>query len=664
MESTRQQKILGPSPTVPYLTPVPGTRVQNKWSAGEPAAGGNFLYHINFENNGDAPAENVQIIDTMVGGINYLSDTSGLSHAGSGSGPITWDIGTINPGEGGGFDLFVQVTAGAGEWVSNTAEITTSSYNQGYPEYKLATWENEVLTNDTQINIGKDAWTGDPAPGESFIFSVNICNHGGTGSTKVTVTDDLHPSLTLDSWWPQDPGWYEVSRDSNQLIVANPSQPGNRCSEIYVQVSLAGSASVGDWITNTASIAASNDLTPDDNQADWGGNASEPHTNLWINKRWERGSLVPGGELHYSVQYGNDGNVPVGTVFITDTLPEGTTFVSAWHSDPYGGFDFAPSTQDANTVVWQIPGIDNGTGFDFNVNLAIDPGATPGSPLINQVDITDLPGEDNYGDNTAQWTEQVYAPGPNLRVFKYHDWNGDGQLGYNVYFENVGNEVISDLWITDTLPTGTNWDGWWDSNWDWSRFITFTHDSGVLNWNYADFQPQDNAWLYFNADLVEPGTPLRWFTNAVDLTIPPGDPTPGDNLYEDIAFSGGEVRRAELWINERIDSSMWGEAIPGYPITVTMPHGQYFGWADPDCGGCWNIDSVGFITPGITIIVEAGPALQPVTIVVPDPLEAHADSATDEVFGMPIQPPMKSSAKSAAGPSKMWRSTVVLATRM
>ena len=58
-----------------------------KWANGEPAAGGNFLYHLNYENNGDAPAENVVITDTMLGGLSYLADTSGLAHTGSGAGP-------------------------------------------------------------------------------------------------------------------------------------------------------------------------------------------------------------------------------------------------------------------------------------------------------------------------------------------------------------------------------------------------------------------------------------------------------------------------------------------------------------------------------------------------------------------------------------------------
>ena len=506
----------------------------------------------------------------------------------------------------------------------------TSSYNQGDP---WTSYENEVLANDTQLNVGINAWTGDPAPGESFVLAVNTCNNGGTGSTELTVTDDLHPSLTLDHWWGQESGWTELYSDANQLVAARPTIPGYNCSELYLMVTLDGAVAAGDWITSTATIAAANDLIPDDNQADWGGQAADPYPNIWIDKGWNWGSLVPGGELQYNLSYGNNGNLPAGPVTITDTLPEGTSFLNAWHNDDFGGYDFLPDYQDGDIVVWQIPGIDNGVGHNFNVNLAVDPSAVPGTSLENYAEITSLPGEGRYDDNVDQWLETLNDLEPNLRVSKYHNWNGDGQLGYSVLIENIGSETINDIWITDTLPLGTAWDGWWDSNWDWSRFVDFNHDSGVLTWHYQDFYPADAAWLYFNADLDEPGTPLQWYSNNVEITLPPGDPSPDDNSYDDLAFSGGEVRRVELWINQQGDSGIWGEAVPGYPLTVTMPHGQYFGWADPDCGGCWNIDNIGVIMPGMTIIVEAGPALQPVTIVVPDPLEVHVDSSSEEVSG-------------------------------
>ena len=84
-------------------------------------------------------------------------------------------------------------------------------------------------------------------------------------------------------------------------------------------------------ISNTAAITASNDLESNDNETTWWGQVGDPHTNLSINKHWNWGQLVPGGEIRYNIDYQNNGNVPVtSTIRITDTLPVSTTFVAAW----------------------------------------------------------------------------------------------------------------------------------------------------------------------------------------------------------------------------------------------------------------------------------------------------------------------------------------------
>ena len=125
--------------------------------------------------------------------------------------------------------------------------------------------------------------------------------------------------------------------------------------------------------------------------------------------------------------------------------------------------------------------------------------------------------------------------------------------------------------------------------------------------------------------------PLRWFTNTVEITLPANDTDPTDNAYEDVAFSGGEVRRAEMWLGtDRAD--MWGESVPG-PVTITTAYTQVVVLGDPGCNGCWNTDDIGPIWPGDTVIVEAGSGIQPVTILVPDPFDVAVDSATDMVWG-------------------------------
>ena len=65
---------------------APHLQIQ-KWADDDPAEGGNFMFHVQYVNQGDADAENVTITDTLQGGMTYLSDTSGLGHTGSGAGP-------------------------------------------------------------------------------------------------------------------------------------------------------------------------------------------------------------------------------------------------------------------------------------------------------------------------------------------------------------------------------------------------------------------------------------------------------------------------------------------------------------------------------------------------------------------------------------------------
>ncbi|MFN2228748.1 MAG: hypothetical protein ACK2VA_03170, partial [Anaerolineae bacterium] len=616
-----------------YREPTPHLRVE-KWTQGQPGAGGNMQFTLRYWNEGDAPAEDVVLTDTLEG-MAYLGDTSGFSHTGGGPGSIVWGLGTVDPGTDVQFDFFAAVTAPEPDPVTNTVEIATSnSYDQGDPGEKVAQWSGTVVSNDTHLTVGKSAWTGDPAPDTDVVFSVNVCNNGPTGSSVVTVTDVLYPPMSLVDWWGQTPGWAEVSGSSDQLTVTLPSLAGSSCSEVYVVAYVPPGVEPGGYLTNTAFVTAANDLEPDDNETLWEGTASDPHPNISVDKWWNGGRLVPGGELRYGIGYGNNGNVPVGSFRITDTFPTGTTFVSAWHNDPWGGYEFVPLDVTDEYAVWEISSLANGYNGDLEVVLAVDPDAVPGTLLVNTVEVTPLPGEDTYEDNSAGWSEVLYpSDEPNLRVVKWHNWNGDGQLDYQVQFENVGDTPVSGFWITDTLPIGTQWSGEWGMQFDESRLIAQGSDSDTLTWQFGEIQPGEAGWLYFGASLDEPGALVRWYTNTVEISAPSGDPSLGDNVFDDVAFSGGEVNRVEFWLNETDSSHMWGEAVPGSTVTVTTPLTQVFALADPGCGGCWNIEDVGMLFPGDEVEVAAGEGLLPVVVTIPSPLIAEVDTAAGEVGG-------------------------------
>ena len=549
------------------IEPAPHLVIE-KWPLGEPGAGGNMVFGIRIRNDGDAPAENVTITDNMAvkvgenyepGGLSYLSDTSGVTITGSGSGPIVWDFGTVDPGAEVVFDVYVQVTAAAGSSVRNTAQIETTVFDAGPPEQKLVMWEGQVVANDTHLNVNKGAWTNDPAPGGSVVFSLHACNHGPTGSTEATLTDTLGTGLTLDSWWTHQPGWSEVSSSASTLVLSTPSIPGHHCSEILVQATVGSGLSPGDPLTNMAVISAANDIEIDDNITSWNGSVGAPHTNLWVTKRLIRGSLVPGGELFYRISYGNNGNQTVAPVRLVDTLPVGTEFTGSWHEDPYGGFDFNPVVNESGIVVWELTDLQNGATGTFEVRLIVDPATAAGTLIANGVEIcgaddppepcAPVPGEDTYDDNFSSWNEILNPSGPNLRIRKWGRWEPGDSLHYTIRFDNIGDQIVNNAEIVDTLAAGTNWGGWWELEFDPNRLDgDIVHESGTLTWNFHEIHGGETGRVRFNAVLDGSQEPLQWFTNLVAGTIPDGDPTPDDNMDS--------------------DNRLWGNHCGGYHVTL------------------------------------------------------------------------------------------------
>lgn len=550
-----------------HRAPAPHLRVE-KWLEGNnPAAGGNAVFYVQYRNEGDAPAENVVITDTLQA-MTYISDTSGFAHTGGGD-QVVLNLGTVAPGDWIHFYVFAEVTAAAGERVTNTVQIATSNpYDQGNPSEKRSEWSGDVQPNNTYLNVGKWAWTGDPVAGQDVVFGVRVCNNGSTASSEVTITDTLHLSLTLQTWWAQHPGWVEISRSDHELVVSRPTVPGG-CDEVYVRATVDAAAWTGMPISNTAAIYAANDLSAGDDSQTWWGNVGDPHINLNINKHWGSGRLVPGGDLRYWTHVHNNGNVPVGTFRITDTLPVSTTFQAAWHRDEYGQYEFAPAEVGDGYVVWEFPGLDNGYGDDFEIILDVALDALPGTELVNVAEVTPLPGEDTYGDNISVWTETLFAHGLNLRVRKEGGWDNWGtdtrRASYNLNIENVGDVTVSNVTVTDTYPTGMYLDGgigdgfwrWWEWR-DNGDHFTMTLELLEPGWSVG-----------FNFGLITNTAPLPFgliFTNTAEIMLAEGDVNPADNTDTAVLTTG-----PDLWVKKELVA---GKLLPGELVTFSLAFGN------------------------------------------------------------------------------------------
>ncbi len=585
--------------------------VVGKTSAGQPTAGGGYSYNVTYANNGGAIANNVLITDVLPADMTYITDTTGVPSTVAGN-VVSWDMGSLSPGENGFFDVFVDVSAGVapGTVLTNTAVISSNEVDPN-PGDNTVDWTTMTIANDTHVYVTKGSWTPDPAPGYDFVYTVDACNYGATGSAPVTLTDTLPAETTLVAWWANIPGWSELSSGPNQLVVTRPTVDAGTCWTIFVQVTLSPVITPGTPITNTAVITSSNDLDAGDNQTTLVLNAGVPRLNLDVKKQWNGGDLVPGGVINYNISVANSGNIPVAApVWVTDTLPMGTTFQDAWLQTDTGPVQAVPVISGTGFVVWDVGALDAGAGAALDVQLGINNSTAPGTALTNTAEVVPLTGEVTYDDNVAVWVEQVYPPGPNLRVRKEGGWvdNGPGTraVWYNVFVENVGDAPVNNVVVTDTYPAsmvllgGVNSD--WPFFWSWADLAA----SNQLTVTFDALYPGEAARFDFTAEVPGSG-PLAAglvFDNYVRVMRPSGDPTPLDNLDSFILGTGpdlavskefvagiplpGELITFNVhWSNREGGNEWWWGTMGDVWITDTLPDDLEFVSAIwPSCGNC------------------------------------------------------------------------------
>jgi len=628
-----------------FQEPAPDLGVW-KWPVGGLGRpGGILVYGIQYANEGNAAGENALIVDTLPEWTSYAEDTSGLPVATGAGNVITWDLGTVPPGEYINFIVTLDIALGAPEGEGsidpNCVSISTSTpgdmntENDENCSEPVSVWEDEV-----EVGVYKWASPNDPFPSQEFDYHIGWCNNRGAAAGPVTLTDTLPAEVALLEWGEPEQEinfWNFISFDNDQLVLYAPGLPGDQCGSINLRVALNPDVPLDTAITNLVEIGLDEDVDPENNWfLDQNTFAGGLRYDLGIGKDVNNGILVPGGQVEYFIDFRNQGNLTTNVV-VTDTLSEGLTFFDAWWGwgTPMEGGTMPVPIIDGNLVTWNFGELEVNGWRGFHLLVDVDDVGTLETMLDNCVEISADGPDVGPGDNSDCASVLINHEGPNLNVEKWHQWNYDGQLGYSIRFANIGDQPVNDVWISDTLPLGTTPAGGYEMEFDEERLSNYIEAGNAVAWNFSDIQPGESGWLYFNANLLEPGMPLRWYTNIVEITTHPQDANPADNYYEDLAFSGGELRRVEFWLNYEGSSSMWGEALPEYSITVTTESGQFYAFAgaDPECDTCWQIDDAGPIQPGDVVTVTAGEGLQPVVVTIPNPVDVGVDPSVNQVYG-------------------------------
>ncbi len=335
-------------------------------------SGQTITYTIAYSNNGtaSAPAINTVITDTVDSNLTNIIPLNGGVLSGN---TIKWTVGNVGIGATGTVSFTAKV-------VSPLANATILNKAHLSHDRDLAGFDTNVTLHHVgppNLTLKKAVDKTAASPGDNLLYTLTYANIGDGDTTGVVITDKLPAKTTfvsatgggiyasstntvswsigtllhgasgsvtftvkLDSVFPNGTttvtNFGEIKSAITPLTPSNPVMTTVKAAPV-ISISKMVTSTTNRTIdmTNTASIVSTETTS-----------TSTSVTML---------AVVQGSDILYTINYANTGNAHASNVSIVDTLPTGSTFVSA-----SGGGSYDSTT---NKVTWNIGAVlSGGTG--------------------------------------------------------------------------------------------------------------------------------------------------------------------------------------------------------------------------------------------------------------------------------------------------------------
>ena len=339
------------TPRFPRVTPTKSTPNGALAYIGEP-----FTWQLTLTNSGQSRAYGVDAVDTLPANWTY-TETSSVLVAGAAQTPVptptlgsaggrqtlTWtDLGALNPGQ----SIVVTFTAtpqpgaavdaGAGSsiahtnTVATTAEDATGAQGSAAGPYNAGPASAVARIHSADLVVDK-GHLGTPVAGETFDWTIDVRNDGpDTAVGPFTVTDTVEAPMTFvgasgDGWTCSAVGAVVSCTRAN---ADDTLADGDSFPRITLRVAIPSDAPIPTTLSNTAQVSGRT-FDPNTPNTDTDTVPLTAQADLAITKALS-GPLEAGRSVTYTLNVANLGpSTSRGPITVTDTVPVGTTFVSA-----------------------------------------------------------------------------------------------------------------------------------------------------------------------------------------------------------------------------------------------------------------------------------------------------------------------------------------------
>ena len=571
-----------------------------KTNAPDPAiAGETLVYTLSVTNDGPSSNAGYQVSDPLPSEVVFVSASPSCAVA---LGTVTCGSAGLNVGATQVFTVTVTVlpSTATGTVISNTATIQGNSTPDPDPldDSSIST---ATVSTSADLDVTKTGSVDPVIAGEQLTYDIVVSNLGPSDNAGFQVADTLPSGVSLLAASPS------ADCSGSTTITCGQTNLAAGASVTYTVTVTVDSGYTSPTISNTASISSNATADPrSSNDTDTVVTQVTTQADLRITKTDSPDPVTAGTDLTYLLTVTNLGPSDNAGFDVTDTVPSGTTLVSA---------DAACTQPPATSITCSSAGLTNGDSVTYTVTVHVSPSFI-GASIANTASIaaTQTTDPDASNDSSTVTTTVVSSADLALTKVDTPDPVAAGSLiTYTVQVANNGPSDSGSFSIVDVVPSGTTFS---------SASAGCTEISGVITCTVPSLGFGSTTTMTISV-LVDPGVSAgSVITNTASIgTSSTSDP---DASNDSAIATTSVIESVGLFISKSSSPATVnaGEQVT-YSVVVTnggpsnadsttvvdlLPSGLSAVSASPGCSGTTSITcNLGTLAPGqqVTVTVTA-----------------------------------------------------------
>nr|AGC72809.1 VgrG protein [uncultured bacterium A1Q1_fos_485] len=518
--------------------------------------GGQIEYSITIVNSGNAPANGFVMHDPIPTGTSYVAGsvnaTIPTATYNAGLNRIEW---TGNIPAGGSvtikFKVNVSREIACDAVIRNRAELLAPT---GAPVMDATAFVKVNCPGQPILDIKKQANVPFVIPGGEIEYTVTIVN-GGTGpATGVTMVDPIPAGATYVAGSVNATAPTPSYNAGLNRIEWTGNIPVGGSVTVKFKVKVSEQIDCGAVIHNRAGLLGANGEPSV--VADVRTPVECPQPNLIMKKRADVATVLPGGQIEYTIVVSNTGTGPANGISVVDPIPAGTTFVAGSESSTLP----AVAYDGANNWIKWTGNLPAGASVTIKFKVQVEQGRCDyGIP--NVAKLFDAQGNTITGAEAKVW---VGCPDqPIIRIDKKANptvVGPGGTIEYTVVIANVGSAAATGVTMIDPIPSGTTFVA--GSETATAPAVAYDGGNNWIKWN-GNIPAGGNVVVTFKVTVGEQISCDTIIHNRAGIV---GDTATGAQLVAE-ADVKVECGRPELTIKKRADIT---QTTPGGVIQYTI----------------------------------------------------------------------------------------------